>query len=162
MTSEDPVVAPGAHEDPDAHALYVATAVCARGLRTARPFGRGDIVCAIPCTARHDRPARYTVQVDETTHIEVGPLTSLNHSCEPNIFLDTSRMLVIAARDLAAHEELTFFYPSTEWDMAAPFDCTCGSARCLGTIRGARHVPSDILAGYFVNPHIRRMKDAPS
>ena len=43
-------------------------------------------------------------------------------------------------RDIAEGEVVTFHYCTTEYDMASPFDCQCGSARCMGVIRGARHL----------------------
>jgi hypothetical protein len=61
-----------------------------------------------------------------------------------------SSMNVIAGgRGLKAGEELTFFYPSTEWNMNQGFDCFCGSKRCLGYIGGAKYMSSGQLE---VNP----------
>jgi hypothetical protein len=138
--------------------LHVFGTPGARGLRTERGFRRGEVVCPIPATARHRRPERTTVQLDESTHAEVGILTTMNHSCDPSVRLDTTRMLVVAERDIAPGEELTYFYPSTEWDMAEPFECRCGNRSCLGTVRGAGHVQDEILRRYFLNAHILRMK----
>jgi hypothetical protein len=144
--------------DSDPSFLRLTGAAGSRGVVTDRALRRGEVVCAIPCTARHRRPSRHTVQVDETTHVEVGVLATLNHSCDPNLLLDTTRMLAIAARDIAAGEELAYFYPSTEWDMAESFVCRCGSPACLGVIRGARHLPAAVLARYFVNPHVLALR----
>jgi hypothetical protein len=52
--------------------------------------------------------------------------------------------------------DLTFFYPSTEWDMVQPFKCNCATKQCLGSIRGAKHVPRQGLRKYFLNVHIRQ------
>jgi hypothetical protein len=38
---------------------------------------------------------------------------------------------------------MTFFYPSTEWDMAQPFTC-CGSSNCW-VVKGAAHIRPEIL-----------------
>jgi hypothetical protein len=129
-----------------------------RGLKTEHGFRRGEVLCAIPCTAKHRRPARPTIQLNRDTHIEIGALATLNHSCDPNVLLDTKRMVVVAARDIGPGEELTFFYPSTEWDMAAPFECVCRSPQCLGLIQGAKHLPADVLRRYFINHHILELK----
>jgi hypothetical protein len=144
--------------DPAPSFLRVVTVRGWRSLRTDRAFRRGEILCPLPCTARRSRPSRYTVQVAESTHVEVGVFTTLNHSCDPNLVLDTERMLVVAARDLAPGDELAYFYPSTEWDMAEPFRCGCGSAACLGIIRGARHLSLETLGRFFVNRHILRLQ----
>ncbi len=98
------------------------------------------------------RATRYSVQVGERRHVEHrGALTFLNHSCAPNCFLDTEALALVACRDVAAGEELTIFYPATEWDMAEPFACRCGAPECLGTIAGARHVAPECLQRYTVS-----------
>jgi len=83
-----------------------------------------------------------TIQLDEKEHISILPeyLRYTNHSCSPNIFFDTTSLEVICVRPVKVGEEMTFFYPSSEWDMAQPFDCCCGSSDCLGTIQGAKHL----------------------
>lgn len=48
-----------------------------------------------------------------------------------------------------------FFYPSTEWSMAQPFDCLCGTPSCRGRIAGARDMPPEQLEGVWLNRHIR-------
>jgi hypothetical protein len=48
-----------------------------------------------------------------------------------------------------------FFYPSTEWSMAQPFDCLCGTPSCRGRITGARDMPPEQLEGVWLNRHIR-------
>ena len=42
-------------------------------------------------------------------------------------------------------DELTFFYPSTEWKMVQPFDCFYKSEHCLGTIDGALSLDPEVL-----------------
>lgn len=126
-----------------------------RGLAAARAFRRGERVSRIPVTARHSRPTHLTVRLGRGEHVEVGWLATLNHSCDPNVRLDIDRMEVVAERDVGPGEELTYFYPSTEWDMAEPFECGCGSSRCLGWIRGAGHVDPAVLAGYFLTRSVR-------
>ncbi|HUP18650.1 MAG TPA: SET domain-containing protein-lysine N-methyltransferase [Gemmatimonadota bacterium] len=141
---------------PDPNFLHTFERDGARGLATSRGFRRGEVVCAIPQTARRRRPTRLTVQVGDDEHVEVGGLATLNHSCDPNVRLDVERMEVVAERDIEPGEELTFFYPSTEWEMAEPFDCACGGPRCVGVVRGARDLPAEVLDRYFVNAHVRR------
>ncbi len=131
----------------------------ARGLRTNRALSRGEVVCRIPRTASSAEPHRHTVQIDAVTHVEVGVLATLNHSCDPNVRLDTDAMLVIAERDVVPGEELAYFYPSTEWDMAEPFECRCGTPQCLSVIRGARHLAPEFFGRYFMNRHILALRE---
>ena len=67
--------------------------------------------------------------------------------------------MVFALRDIAAGEELTCFYPSTEWDMVRPFVCGCGAPQCVRFVAGARYLSADVLGRNFVNAHIRRSAD---
>ena len=112
-------------------------------------------------TGHHEVAAanRFTVQAGANTHLAgIGPLTFMNHSCAPNVVINTPDMTVMAIRDIAAGEELSFFYPSTEWHMAEPFDCHCGEASCIGLVAGASSLPDDILSRYFLNPHIHALR----
>ncbi|KAJ4299026.1 hypothetical protein N0V90_004270 [Kalmusia sp. IMI 367209] len=58
---------------------------------------------------------------------------------------------------LKTGDELTFFYPSTEYDMAQPFKCRCQEASCRGTIAGAKDMSLDVLHQYWLNPHIEEL-----
>jgi hypothetical protein len=99
------------------------------------------------------QPTRYTVQIDEGLHIDLGTGHSeeqildeyywrfTNHSCEPNTVIRSRE--VIASRDIETWSDVTFDYNTTEYEIAEPFDCHCGSSRCLGRIKGFRHLTSD-------------------
>ncbi|MDD2922956.1 MAG: SET domain-containing protein-lysine N-methyltransferase, partial [Anaerolineales bacterium] len=102
-----------------------------RSLITKRAYKQGEIMCEMPNENIADRPTRFTVQIAKDKHTHVGKLAALNHSCDPNVILDTERMLMIALRDIQKGEELSFFYPSTEWEMSTPFICLCGAANCI-------------------------------
>lgn len=126
-----------------------------RTLVTKRFYKKGEVICEIPSENILDKPNRYTVQIDRDKHTHVGKLAALNHSCDPNVILDTENMEMVAARDIEKGEELFFFYPSTEWQMDAPFICLCGSANCINVVAGARFLPLSTLERHYLNPHIR-------
>ncbi|KAJ5223901.1 hypothetical protein N7468_008443 [Penicillium chermesinum] len=108
-------------------------------------------------TATPGKKAYTSVQTGADTHIELNSdLVFCNHSCAPSLVFDMSRMevRVIDERPLKAGDALTFFYPSTEWDMDQPFHCTCGAEECRGWISGAKDMPRDVLKQYWLNPHI--------
>jgi hypothetical protein len=67
----------------------------------------------------------------------------LNHACEPNAAF--RGLTLVATRAIRQGEEITFHYATTEYDMAEPFRCRCGSPLCLGEIRGFRHLPPAAL-----------------
>lgn len=126
---------------------------------TERAIPSGVVILQV--TGYHAVPAanRFTVQAGANTHLAgIGPLTFMNHSCAPNVFIDTIDMTVTAIRDIAAGEELSFFYPSTEWHMAEPFDCHCGAALCIRRVAGADSLPDNILSRYLVNQHIHALR----
>lgn len=126
-------------------------------LVTKQAYKRGDVICPMPSENIMDKPNRFTVQIARDRHTHVGKLAALNHSCDPNVILDTERMLMIARRDIEKGEELYFFYPSTEWEMQAPFICLCGASNCIHVVAGARFLPLSTLENHYLNPHIREM-----
>lgn len=128
-----------------------------RSLIARQDFKRGETIYQIPAEKISDRPNRFTVQMDRSLHTEVGKLSALNHSCDPNTILDMENMVVVACRDIKAGDELSFFYPSTEWEMAAPFICLCGSPSCIHVVAGARFLPLSTLEHHYLNCHIREM-----
>ncbi len=99
-----------------------------------------------------------TVQTGPTTHITLKPefIQYINHSCEPNVFFNTSTMELVTLKEIAPGDELTFFYPSTEWDMAQPFVCNCGSKNCLQLINGASHLDLSTLRKYKLTDFIEQ------
>ncbi|KAF2226428.1 hypothetical protein BDZ85DRAFT_256149 [Elsinoe ampelina] len=102
-----------------------------------------------------------TVQTSQNTHIELNSaLLYMNHSCAPSLEIDVKSMEVKVARnrDLSKGDELSFFYPSTEWEFDNPFKCLCGSDNCLGEVKGAKFIPKDELKRWFVNEHILGLK----
>ena len=58
-----------------------------------------------------------------------------NHSCDPNtVYVGLN---VVAQRHIAIGEELTLDYGMVMNEQSEPFLCSCGAARCRGTVRGA-------------------------
>lgn len=63
---------------------------------------------------------------------------------------------VVDNRPLKKGDALTFFYPSSEWEMDQPFHCNCGAGDkvCRGWISGAKNMSKEELQGYWLNDHI--------
>ncbi|GAA94823.1 uncharacterized protein L969DRAFT_97214 [Mixia osmundae IAM 14324] len=134
-------------------------------LRTEKSFSKGQVICPLVKTIPAPVKAYSSVQVGKGSqdHIELeSDLVYVNHSCDPNVAFelpkDRSRWLVRALTDIPQGEALTFAYYSTEWDMAQPFDCICGTSKCLGRIQGARYIPMNTLTRDFINEHILELK----
>ncbi|KAJ5281742.1 hypothetical protein N7478_007114 [Penicillium angulare] len=134
--------------------------------RSSKAFGSGayslidlpaGALFAKITTATPGKKAYTSVQTGADTHIELNSdLVFCNHSCAPTVVFDMARMEVRAVDDrpLKKGDALTFFYPSTEWDMDQAFQCTCGANECKGWIAGAKDMPSAVLDEYWLNPHI--------
>lgn len=118
-------------------------------------IGRGQLILVL-LGRRVRRPDRYSVQIGPRTHLtapaDLPPDVAvaeygwryLNHSCEPNACVRGVEL--IALEDIAEGAEVTFDYNTTEWDMASPFACACGTPSCVGTVRGYRHLDEETRA----------------
>lgn len=129
-----------------------------RSLHAAKTYRKGDVITPFSAEEELRSPTYLTVQKDDGLHITLRPsfLQYVNHSCSPTAFFDTAAMQFVAQRDVEEGEELTFFYPSTEWEMAQAFLCHCGSGDCLHHIQGAAFLPDEILRRYRLTDFILR------
>lgn len=130
-----------------------------KSLHALKYFKTGDVVCEFGAKEVFPEANYLTLQIGTEKHISLTPefLQYTNHSCNPNIFFDTSSMLVVALRNIDINDELCFFYPSTEWKMAQPFLCFCGSKGCLKNIDGAEGLSNDVLKKYKLTEYIHSM-----
>ncbi|MEW2068783.1 SET domain-containing protein-lysine N-methyltransferase [Streptomyces sp. NPDC007346] len=135
----------------------VITASGEKGYAASVALPAGAVVASWEETAVVCEATKFTIQVGQDRHVDADAVRFLNHSCVPSVFVDASTGNVVALRPLAAGEDLTFFYPSTEWEMTTPFDCSCGHDGCIGRISGAAAVSADVLRRYAVNEHIRAL-----
>ncbi|HEX3024996.1 MAG TPA: SET domain-containing protein-lysine N-methyltransferase [Chitinophagaceae bacterium] len=129
-----------------------------RSLHAFSAFNAGDILCSFSAGKTLSQPTYLTVQVDEEKHITLHPefLQYINHSCNPNVFFDTTSFRLIALTNIEAGDEFTFFYPSTEWNMAQPFNCFCNTAKCLHQIQGAVYLDDAVLKQYRLTDFIQQ------
>jgi len=96
-------------------------------------------------------PGKYSIQLDQDRHLNPPPdkhttddpdffWMYLNHSCQPNGYIDTAALTFRPLRKISQGEECTFNYLTTESELAAPFACHCGAANCFGFIQGFKHL----------------------
>lgn len=128
-----------------------------KSLHTAVNFAPGDIICNFGAGITQSYATYLTVQTGADRHITLMPefLQYINHSCEPNVFFNTTTMELVCIDPLQPGDEFTFFYPSTEWEMAQPFVCNCGSRECLQLINGASHLSVETMARYRLTDFIK-------
>ncbi|MGB3006760.1 MAG: SET domain-containing protein-lysine N-methyltransferase [Chitinophagaceae bacterium] len=115
-----------------------------------RSYQPGEVIADFSAGTISSEPTYLTVQVDIEKHITLTPefLQYINHSCDPNVFFNTTTMQLVALREVSIEEEMSFFYPSTEWEMTQSFNCYCGSPACIGEIKGAAFLSNEIALQY--------------
>ncbi|WP_027944841.1 SET domain-containing protein-lysine N-methyltransferase [Amycolatopsis taiwanensis] len=95
-------------------------------------------------------PTRHSVQVGTGVHLDLPDdcgaeeVTNrfywrfMNHSCSPSATMRGRD--VFSLRLIAPREEITFNYNTTEFELAEPFACRCGSDHCAKWIGGFHHL----------------------
>lgn len=107
-----------------------------------------------------DRRSR-SIQIDDDTFllgpVEREPGDALNHSCEPNCGLGGAAQ-VVAMRDVAIGEALTFDYAMADGSDYDEFACTCGAVTCRGRVTGNDWMRADLQTSYagFMSPYLVR------
>jgi SET domain-containing protein len=123
-----------------------SSSIHAAGCYTTRPFKKGSRVCEyegprftkdVADERYRDRFVTYLFSCgDDGVVIDgFGTAMFINHSCDPNCETEdhSGRIYVVAIRDIAAGEELTYEYNLCDSDDAEA-DCYCGAAVCRGTM----------------------------
>jgi hypothetical protein len=107
-----------------------------------------------------DRQAR-SIQIDEDLFLISAPAPEpgdmLNHSCEPSCGLMGAAILV-ALRDLAPGEELTFDYAMCDGTDYDEFVCQCGVETCRGVVTGRDWLNPELQRKYdgWFSPYLER------
>jgi len=85
------------------------------------------------CEQNNEYIFRLNEQEDLDGHVTWNPARLLNHSCAPNCEaqLQDGRIWILAIRDIAAGEEITFNYGYDLEDFQR-YPCNCGSPDCVG------------------------------
>jgi len=120
-------------------------------------FKKEELICLFAAKETFETPNYLTLQIDLNKHISLYPefLQYTNHGCSPNVFFDTTNMKLVAIKEIEIGDELLFFYPSTELDMAQSFLCSCESVNCIKNIQGALHLDEEVLKNYRLNDFIQ-------
>ncbi|MBD2775658.1 SET domain-containing protein-lysine N-methyltransferase [Iningainema sp. BLCCT55] len=121
-------------------------------------FIQDEVISTFQSKEILNEPNYLSVQLNDQQHIMLAPefLQYINHSCNPNVFFDTTDLVLRCLRRIEVGEEMTFFYPSTEWCMAQTFDCDCKTHKCLGRIQGALYLHPAILQTYKLSDYIKQ------
>jgi hypothetical protein len=118
--------------------VYVRSAGVQKALHAGEAIGKGQVIVKLAGKAIAT-PSRHSLQVGDNLHVrELGDFQFLNHSCSPNTKI--ANLTLSSLTDIAKDAELLFDYNSTEWELAAPFECECGSPQCCSVVRGYKHL----------------------
>jgi uncharacterized protein len=146
-----------------------------RGLFAREAIRRGEIVCVkggyvfdrprLAALAPEMGPAEIQIAED----LFIGPVRAeereggmifSNHSCEPNIGVQ-GQIVFVAMRDVAAGEELTHDWATTD-DDRYEMPCRCGAAACRGVVTGQDWRRPELqakYAGYMSWYLVRKIRD---
>ena len=125
----------------------------------AAMFG-GTVVTTEQLETLSETLVSLSIQVEDNLFLVstiIGPGDHINHSCEPNVGLE-GQIGLVAMRDIAIGEELTFDYAMSD---SAPYDefpCACGAENCRGQVTGSDwKIPElwEKYEGYF-SPYLER------
>lgn len=116
----------------------------------------GEELRDLPQTVR-----RYSLQVEENQYLvsltDCEPADYVNHSCEPNAGL-SGQIALVAMREIAAGEEITYDYAMSDGSPYDEFQCSCGSIHCRRCVSGNDWQLAQLgrrYAGYF-SPYLER------
>jgi SET domain-containing protein len=103
---------------------------------------------------------RYDQTTPQTLALQIGPDLYIgesgqaddfvNHSCDPAAGMNIAGtdVRLIAIRDIAVGQQITFDYSTTMDEDDFEFDCLCGSPMCRGRIRDFEHLPPQLRRKY--------------
>jgi SET domain len=127
-----------------------------KGLYARNDMIAGSVIFALKGRIS-TRGTKYSVQLSRDKHLDFPLIRKpndhldyawqyVNHSCEPNGYVNAAEYSFCALRNIGKGEEITFNYLTTESELASPFLCECGSAKCFGFIRGYKFLSADQIA----------------
>ena len=131
------------------------------GLFAIEPIRKGEIVCVkgghiFDRDKLRGMPDWYrAAEIQIAENLFIGPLVEeqregsmifSNHSCEPNIGVQ-GQIVFVATRDIAAGEELTHDWATTD-DDEYRLDCRCGAPTCRKVITGQDWRRKDLQKKY--------------
>lgn len=117
-----------------------------RGVFAIKPIQRGEwivtwggrIIDAYEYTTLNADQKRLSLQIEDEffllTEVE-GPADWVNHSCSPSAGL-AGQVSLLALRDIAEGEEITFDYAMTDGCDYDEFQCLCQAPSCRGRVSG--------------------------
>lgn len=157
---------------PTANRFTVGATHLGKAVFAAVPLHEGERLIAFtgPRLAAARIPRRLRGAADRFVQVTPGEVMGpsgrlddlVNHSCEPNAGLrfGPDGVVLVAIRDIAPGEEVTWDYSTTLTDAAWRMSCACGAPRCRGVVGAFDTLPAERQQYYrarnLVPPYLRR------
>lgn len=97
-------------------------------------FSVGEVVFDVSNLPIIHKNYKYAITLDHTKSLYIETKDSdvmyINHSCQPTLRFDKSKLLFVACQDIKDGDMLTFDYTTTEVNITSPFYCVCGYDNC--------------------------------
>lgn len=129
------------------HLKFIRLKDKGRTLLVSRNIAKGEVILKMKGTMKNAiNSSPQSVQIDEDKFIDSEYHYAddyINHSCNPNIWLNIINMNYIALRNIKKGEEITINYMTNEYDLVEEdcyFKCKCSSKSCLKHIRGFKYL----------------------
>jgi len=103
-------------------------------LKAAKSFSPGEVLIDLVDAKEVSEPDYMSIDLGNK-HVYHPIARYVNHSCEPNAYVDAQQQKLIAKSCIDKNDEVTFNYLSSERQITAPFDCLCASSQCVGRIK---------------------------
>jgi hypothetical protein len=129
------------------HLVIRGSKIDSEGCHTTAPIKKGAVIVEYTgprITVKQadafydDHPRTYLFGLADGKHVidGEGVAAFINHSCDPNCEADEikGRVWIMACRDIAAGEELTYDYNLYDGDLDDPSPCFCGAPNCRGSM----------------------------
>lgn len=139
------------------------------GASAVQPIAAGETVAAFggKCVSRATLESlapnerAHTIQIDEDLYMvsELAdvPGDTINHSCRPNCGI-VGGVVVVAMRDIAVDEAISFDYAMTMGSDVNEFECGCGAATCRHKVTGADWMQPELQLAYrgYFSPYLAK------
>ncbi len=105
-----------------------------------------------------------SLQLDEDKFLEstIKFDDFVNHSCEPNCYIDWKTLNFIALKEINKDEEITCDYCTFEYDAVnliqdCSFKCKCGSKNCIKEMKGFKYLSAEqkFRIKDFISPFLK-------
>jgi len=140
--------------------IEIKDAKTSRSLVATEVISGGEVILEFARNFR-ENSSKYSLQVGKDFHqYNEDPEAKENfieHSCNPNGYVDFDSLSFRAIRKIKPGEELNFNYLCTELELDERFKCECGANKCYGVIKGFKYLSEKKKKelGPYVSPFLK-------